>query len=80
MDVKHIDYVEYDDGQAILVSAAYIDNHVNNTTYRNDNEDEKSIENVNMFYLLKPNLDFSSLVGDLKIGLQKLISNESELN
>ena len=80
MKVKHSDYVEYEDGQAILVSAAYIDNHVNKTGYRNDNEDEKLIINVNMFYLLEPNLDLINLIDDLKIGLKKLICNDSELN
>lgn len=78
--VKAADYVEYEDGIALLVTAAYIDNSINRTIYDNDNEDEESIENVNMFYRLKPKLQFGELIDDLKLGLRKVIGADSELN
>ena len=43
------DYLEYDDGIAALVSAAYLDNLLNGTTYDHDHTEEEGITNVNHF-------------------------------
>ncbi|WP_116128025.1 DUF4259 domain-containing protein [Lewinella sp. IMCC34183] len=43
------DYLEYDDGVAALVAAAYLDNLLSGTSFRNDNEDLQDITNVNRF-------------------------------
>ena len=43
------DYLEYDDGIAALVSAAYLDNLLNGTTYKHENGEEEGPANVNRF-------------------------------
>ena len=44
------------DGQAVLVSAAYLDNLFNDTTYRTDASDEEDERNVNRYGQLHPQL------------------------
>lgn len=74
------DYLEYDDGQAVLVSAAYLDNLLNQTHYPNDNEDSEGIDNVNNFYRLRPDLDASSVIKGIVNALAKVLDDQSELN
>jgi len=74
------DYVEYDVCHMVTVSAACIDNLLNGTYYRNDNEEEEGLSNVNNFKELKKDLE----VDDLKLkavqALNKVIGDNSELN
>ncbi|MCC9062891.1 DUF4259 domain-containing protein [Flavobacterium piscisymbiosum] len=74
------DYLDYEDCHAVTVSAAYIDNFLNGTKFRNDNEDQEDETNVNLFNSLNKEL----ILNDLKIpavrALEKVISDNSELN
>jgi hypothetical protein len=74
------EYLEYEEGHAVIVSAAYIDNLVNGTEYRNDNEELNDESNVNVFGILHKDLE----VEDLKLiavsALKKVIDENSELN
>ena len=45
-----------EDGQAVLVSAAYLDNLFNGTSYRTDANDEEDERNVNRYGQLHPQL------------------------
>lgn len=73
-------YLEYDECHMVTVSAAYLDNYINGTTYRTDNEDCDDLSNVNLFQKLHKN---SKLEGLKAIAIQALdivISDKSELN
>lgn len=74
------DYLEHDDCHAITVSAAYMDNLLNGTTYRTDNKDENDLSNVNNFRQLRPNLKVNDLQPLAIKALQKvLLEEKSEL-
>ncbi|MCP4354472.1 MAG: DUF4259 domain-containing protein [Proteobacteria bacterium] len=73
------EYLEFDDCHAVTVSAAYMDNLLNGTKYRTDNEERKDESNVNCFGLLHSDLDVSGLKGISVDALKKVISEKSEL-
>jgi hypothetical protein len=79
-DAIKLEYLEYDDGFKVLVSAAYIDNLINGTTYRTDNEDEEDESNVNFFGILHKGLNVVDLKSISVSALKKVISDKSELN
>jgi hypothetical protein len=74
------DYVDYDLAHRVTVSAAYMDNLLNGTLFRNDNDGQDDITNVNQFGNLCTNLDVSDLKKDAIAALQKVLGDRSELN
>jgi len=74
------DYLDYEDCHAVTVSAAYIDNFLNGTKFRNDNEDEEDETNVNLFNPLNKELILNDLKTSAVRALEKVISDNSELN
>jgi len=74
------DYLEYDDCHAVTVSAAYMDNLLNGTSYRTDCDDERDISNVNLFGKLYNDLTVDDLKSLAQSALKEVISNKSELN
>ncbi|QDW19889.1 DUF4259 domain-containing protein [Flavobacterium sp. KBS0721] len=74
------DYLDYEDCHAVTVSAAYIDNFLNGTKFRNDNEDEEDETNVNLFNSLNKELILNDLKTSAVRALEKVISDNSELN
>ncbi len=74
------DYLGYDEGIATLVSAAYMDNLLNGTQYRTDNQDNEDESNVNMFGRLRGDLRVDDLKPLAVRALGKVIGENSELN
>lgn len=74
------DYLDFDDCHAVTVSSAYMDNLLNGTIYRNDNEDYKDENNVNLFGSLHKELKVDDLKPLAISALEKVISDNSELN
>jgi len=74
------EYVDYELGHQVTVSAAYMDNLLNGTQFRNDNHEQDDITNVNRFGELCPGLDVSDLKTDAIAALQKVLADRSELN
>ncbi|MNJ88923.1 hypothetical protein D3C87_64820 [compost metagenome] len=74
------EYLEYDECHAVTVSAAYMDNLLNGTLYRTDNEDEEDESNVNLFGKLQKDLRVEHLKPVAIKALKKVISEDSELN
>jgi len=78
--VLETEYVEFEEGQAILVSAAYLDNWLHGTQYKNDYEGEEEMSNVNVFGKLYPDLNLEPLRKPAIVALQQVLSDKSELN
>ncbi|KAB2818227.1 DUF4259 domain-containing protein [Phaeocystidibacter marisrubri] len=74
------DYLDYDSAHRITVSAAYLDNFLNGTTYAMDCDEEKDISNVNLFRDLKGELVLDDLKEIARQALNRVISENSELN
>ncbi|MGQ7856561.1 DUF4259 domain-containing protein [Pedobacter sp. WC2501] len=74
------EYLEYEEGFAALVSAAYIDNLMNGTEYRNDNQELNDESNVNVFGILHKDLEVEDLKPIAIGALKKVINENSELN
>ena len=74
------EYLEYDECHMVTVSAAYLDNFLNGTTYRTDSEGEKDESNVNNFKELQKGLKLDDLTGLAIKALEKVIGEQSELN
>lgn len=74
------EYVDYDDCHAVTVSAAYMDNLLNGSIYRNDNENDEDENNVNLFGSLHKDLKIDELKPLAVRALEKVISDNSELN
>lgn len=74
------EYLEYEEGFAALVSAAYIDNLMNGTEYRNDNQELNDESNVNVFGILHKDLEVEDLKPVAIGALKKVINENSELN
>lgn len=72
-------YVDYTDGYAAIVSAAFMDNLLNGTVYRTDTDDDDEA-NVNNFGKLNSNLKLNDLVPSAIKSLKKVIGKSSELN
>ena len=62
------------------MSAAYIDNLVNGTKYRNDIEELNDESNVNVFGILYKDLEVEDLKLTAVDALKKVIDENSELN
>lgn len=74
-NVEDSDYLEYTDGQCMLVSGAVIDAALNGTVYRCD--DEETLATV--IAVVKQN-DLSSLKGTAADNLKRVLGEGSELN
>lgn len=72
-------YVDYTDGYAVLVSAAFMDNLLNGTDYRTDT-DENDEANVNNFGKLNQGLSVDNLIPLAIKSLKAVIGKKSELN
>lgn len=72
--------MDYDDCHAVTVSAAYLDNLLNATQYRTDNENEDGTANVNNFKDLYKGNSLKELKPLAVNALQVIISENSELN
>ncbi len=72
------DYLEYDEGCAVIVAAAYVDNQVHGTTFSSPDQDEPL--GVDTFSTRHPNQDFSDLREKAVGALKKLLDDNSELN
>lgn len=74
------EYLEYDDCHAVTISGAYMDNLINGTTFRNDNDGEEGVNNVNNFASLYATLDVNDLKENAIAALKVVLSEKSELN
>lgn len=72
------EYLEYDECHAVTVSAAYIDSLLNNTDYSTEGDYEEY--NVNNFRIIQKDLNVEPLRPLAVKGLQKVLSEHSELN
>lgn len=71
------DYLETDEGNAIIIAAAYIDRQLNGTTFSEANREEPL--EVDTFPDRHPSIDFSDLRGKAVQALQRLLGEDSEL-
>lgn len=71
-------YIDYTDAYAALVSAAFIDNLLNGTTFRTDT-DEHDEANVNNFGKYNSGLKVDNLIPLAIKALKKVIGSKSEL-
>ena len=65
---------------AVTVSAAYMDNLLNGTTYRTDSHEETDESNVNLFQSLRGDLRVEDLKPQAVAALAMVIGDKSELN
>jgi hypothetical protein len=72
------DYLESDEGNAAIVSAAYVDRQVNGTKFSSADQDEPF--DVDTFPDRHPVLDFSDLRAKAVQALRKVLGDSSELN
>ncbi len=72
------EYLEGDDGTAVIISATYIDAQLNRTKF--GSEDREEPLSVDTFSIRNPNVIFSDLKADAIAALKKVISDNSELN
>ncbi len=72
-------YIDYTDAYAVIISAAYMDNLLNGTTYRNDTDDDDE-GNVNNFGRLNGGLKVDMLIPSALKSLKAVIGKKSELN
>jgi hypothetical protein len=71
------DYLENDEGNAVIISATYIDRQLNGSTFSEADRDEPL--DVDTFPNRYPDVDFSDLRGKVVQALQRLLGEESEL-
>jgi len=74
------EYLEFVECHKVTVSAAYMDNFINGTTYRTDLINKKDESNVNNFGALHKGLNLDDLTGLAIKALAKVIGEKSELN
>ncbi|MBX7224989.1 MAG: DUF4259 domain-containing protein [Chitinophagales bacterium] len=72
------DYLEADEGNAVIISAIYIDKQINGTKFSDEDSDEPL--DVDTFPERHPYIDFSDLQNDAVLALKRLLDNNSELN
>lgn len=72
------DFIDTTEGNAVIVSATYIDRQTNGTRFSEGNTGE--ILDVDSFPERNPNIDLSDLKEKVVIALQKLLGEDSELN
>ena len=71
------DYLEYEEGSAAIVAAAYVDRQVNGTRFTPADQGEPL--SVDTFPERNPKLDFSDLKKKAIQALNKLLTDDSEL-
>jgi len=72
------DYLENDEGNAVIVAATYVDRQLNGTTFSSHDRDEPL--DVDTFPDRHPELNFSDLRDKAVQALQKVLDDNSELN
>ena len=72
------EYLETDEGNAIIVAAAYIDRQINGTKYSEPETDEPL--DVDTFPDRHPEIDFKELRSNAVLALNKVLDEKSELN
>jgi len=76
-DALKADYLECDQGNAVIVAAAYVDGQTNGTKFSSPERDEPL--DIDTFSERYPNYDFSGLKQMAGQALQKVLTDESEL-
>ena len=72
------EYLETDEGNAIIVAATYIDRQLNGTKYSEPETDEPL--DVDTFPDRHPEIDFRELRSNAVLALNKVLDDKSELN
>lgn len=72
------DYIESDEGTAVIVSAAYVDRQVNGTRFTLENNGEPF--EVDTFPDRHPEQDFLDLKGKAVSALARILGENSEIN
>ncbi|MEZ0612113.1 DUF4259 domain-containing protein [Fibrella sp. WM1] len=72
------DYLEADEGNAVIVAAAYVDRQLNGTMFSKVNQDEPLA--VDTFPERHSNVDFSDLKEKAVKALNRVLDDDSELN
>lgn len=72
------EYLESDDGNAVIVAATYVDRQQNGTMFSSPDREEPL--NVDTFTDRHPGIDFSDLKNKAIQALQRLLGDDSELN
>jgi len=73
-----LDYLETDDGNAVIVAATYVDRQINGTMFSSPEQDEPL--DVDTFPDRYPDQDFSDLKALAVRALAKVLGDNSELN
>lgn len=71
------DYIETDEGNAVIVSAAYIDRQLNGTQFSDSDRDEPL--DVDTFHSRHPDVDLSDLKDKAVQSLKRILTDDSEL-
>jgi len=71
------DYLESDEGTAVIITSAYIDSQLNGTKFTSDRDEPFGVDT---FSLRHPNVNLADLKSDAVIALTKVLSDNSELN
>jgi hypothetical protein len=72
------EYLESDEGAAVIIAGTYIDRQVNGTRFTNSNNDEPL--DVDTFPDRHPEVDLSDLRPGAVTALQKVLEEDSELH
>jgi hypothetical protein len=72
------DFIDSTEGNAVIVSATYIDRQTNGTRF--SESDTGEILDVDTFPERNPNIDLSDLKENAVLALKKLLGEDSELN
>ncbi len=72
------DYLDSDEGDAVIIAAIYIDRYINGTKYSSEDSDEPL--DVDTFPDRNPNINLQDLKQKAIEALNKVINDESELN
>ncbi len=72
------EYLESDDGNAVIVAATYVDRQQNGTIFSSPDRDEPL--SVDTFPDRHPDVDFADLKNKAIQALQRLLGDDSELN
>ena len=73
-----VDYLDYDEGNAAIVSSAYIDRQVNGTKFSTPGQEEPL--EVDTFPERHPDVELSEFRSAAVQALQKVLGDDSELN
>lgn len=73
-----VEYLESDDGNAVIVAATHVDRQQNGTIFSSPGRDEPL--SVDTFPDRNPGIDFTDLKNKAVRALKKLLSEDSELN